>query len=163
MRSTASTLLVCALFLSACSSNLNPVNWFGRNDPDATLQSAEEDNPLIPEASPFARAPEVYQGTTIDTVSDLTIERVPGGIIIRATGQSTVLGAFNAQLTPLEPDETPVDGVLTYLLQAEFFQVAAGSPATREVVVGRQLTDQELGDTRIIRVEAVRNALERRR
>jgi hypothetical protein len=83
--------------------------------------------------------------------------------MIRATGRSTTLTPYNARLTPSNPDELPEDGVLTYQLQAEYVPVSVASARSREVIVARRLTNQQLGDTRTIRVEALQNALQRRR
>lgn len=164
MRKNLIVFLVAAFTLSGCSSNLNPFNWFGGDGPDDSVtRPVEEKNPLIPEQRGFSRPPDVYQGTTIDVVSDLSLERVPGGLIIRATGQSAQFGAFNAQLTPTDPDEEPVEGVLTYQLDAEYTPTVASNPDSREVIVARKLTDQQLGDTRTIRVQGLQNVLERRR
>ena len=57
----------------------------------------------------------------------------------------------------------PVVSVLTYRFEAQYTQIVGGAPETREIIVARQLTDQELADTRVIRVEGLQNALERRR
>ncbi len=168
MRTSAPALLMAALFLAGCSTNANPMNWFGRDAPDeSVLEPIEADNPLIPDSSGiFRRDPSEtnrYLGTTIDAISDLTVEKVPGGILIRATGRSATQGAFNARLTPQNEDELPQDGVLTYQLQAQYKPVTGGAPETREVTVARKLTDQEALGARTIRVEGLQNALERRR
>lgn len=145
----------------------NPVNWFGNDAPDErVLEPIESTNPLIPERTGLfdsRNKDAVYQGTPIDAIADLTLDRIPGGIIIRATGRSATLGAYNARLTPATKDETPEDGVLTYRFEAQYTQIVGGAPETREIIVARQLTDQELADTRVIRVEGLQNALERRR
>lgn len=167
MRITPPALLFSLVLLAGCGSAANPMNWFGDDAPDeSVLDPIESTNPLIPERSGFFRSrntPAPYLGTTIDAITDLTLERVPNGVIIRATGQSATVGAFNARLTPANEDEAPVEGVLTYQLQAQYTRITGGSPEVREVVVARQLTDQELQGTRIIRVEGRQNALERRR
>ena len=167
MRVTPPALLMSIVLLAGCGSSANPVNWFGGAQPDeSVLEPIDAANPLIPQRTGiFQRrnTPAPYLGSTINAVADLTLERVPGGLIIRATGRSATLGAFNAQLTPTTKDETPVDGVLTYRLQAQYTQVSGGTPEARDVVVARQLTDQELQGTRTIRVEGLQNALERRR
>jgi hypothetical protein len=168
MRITPAAFLISALFVAGCSSNANPMNWFGRDGPEPeVLEPIDAANPLIPESSGLFRSDPTerlqYQGSTIDAISDLTIERVPGGIIIRATGRSATQGPFNARLTPLNKDELPQDGVLGYQLQAQYKQIIGGAPETRDVTVARRLTDQQLEGTRTIRVEGLQNALERRR
>lgn len=171
MRITVSALLVSTLTLSACGgfrdSRVNPFNWFGRSEPAPVATTVEETNPLIPGSTGLFRsnrAPEVYQGQPIDTVSDLVIERVPGGAIIRATGVAAVQGVYDVRLTPANEDEAPVDGVLTYRIEGlRQAGTPQGTPATREVIVARKVTSQMLANARTIRVEADRNALQARR
>lgn len=161
MRTLLPILLIMTMSVAGCG-------WFGGDaPPDDATTPIEEDNPLIPRTSGILgtnpRTSGVYNGTTIDKITDLTIERVPGGLLIRATGLSATLAPFNARLTPSNPDELPEDRVLTYQLQAEYVPATSGSAASREVVVARTLTNQQLGNTRTIRVEALQNALQRRR
>lgn len=166
MRSVIPTLLIATVLISGCSTRANPVNWFNNNPPEEdNLTLIEEDNPLIPnESGLFSRDPEdlAYKGSTVSAIENVTLERIPGGVMIRATGKLSTQGAFNARLSPVDPDEEPQDGVLTYRLQAETTQVTGGAPITRTVIVGRVRTYQELGDTRVIRIEGLQNAIERR-
>lgn len=111
MRLTLSALLISSMALGGCAavrdSRVNPFNWFGgsRSEAVATAPTEASTNPLIPaqRAGLFARKRaerEIYLGTPIDTVSDLVIERVPGGAIIRATGVSQSQGLYEVRLTP---------------------------------------------------------------
>ncbi|WP_300055176.1 hypothetical protein [uncultured Roseobacter sp.] len=171
MRKTVSALLVSALVLSACGgfrdSRVNPFNWFGRAEPAPVTLANEETNPLIPTRTGLFssnRNRDAYFGQPIDTVSDLVIERVPGGAIIRATGVASVQGIYDVRLTPVSDQETAVDGVLSYRLEGvPRVGTPQGAPATREVIVARKVTDQTLAGARTIRVEAERNALQTRR
>lgn len=167
MRTTIPALVIAGFLLAGCSTNANPMNWFDSDPPDArVLEPIEKTNPLIPESTGIfdsRRREARYEGTPVDTVSDLTIERFPGGVIIRATGQSGALIPYDARLTPANEDEVPEDGVLTYRLEALYAQPSVQSPQAQQVTVARQLTIQELGETRVIRVEGVQNALDRRR
>ena len=170
MRKTVSVLLVSTLVLSACGgfrdSRVNPFNWFGRGEPAPVAATSEETNPLIPTRSGLFRSNrdrDAYLGEPIDSISDLVIERVPGGAIIRATGVAARQGVYDVQLTPAN-DEMVVEGVLTYRLEGlRQGGTAQGTPATREVIVARKVTDQTLAGARTIRVEAARNALQSRR
>ncbi|MFK7744370.1 MAG: hypothetical protein AB8B47_04900 [Roseobacter sp.] len=174
MRISVSALLVSVLVVSGCStvrdSRVNPFNWFGNDEPTATAPvNPDEVNPLIPQNTSVFEATRAerarYKGAPIAVVSDVKLERVPGGVIITATGLTDTQGYFEPQLTPENVEELPVDGVLTYRLEAVRGEASApqGSEASRRVIVGRQLTDQELSDTTIIRVVAVQNAVEVRR
>jgi hypothetical protein len=167
MRLSTPALLLSLLLIGGCSTKANPLNWFGGDAPDpSVLQPIGETNPLIPTRTGIFESdntPPPYLGTPIDVVSDLTLERVPGGLIIRANGRSGSFAPFNARLTPVNEGEVPEDGVLTYRLEAQYARATGGTSLTREVTVARQLTNQELAGTRTIRVEAVQNTLERRR
>ena len=168
MRITIPALLISTVLLAGCGSSANPMNWFGNDAPDeSVLEPIDGANPLIPESDGIFQSRRnqlaIYPGTTIDAIADLTLEPVPGGLLIMATGRAATQGAYNARLTPVNEDEVPEDGVLTYQLQAQYTQITGGAPETREVIVARTLTDQELSGTRTIRVEGLQNALERRR
>lgn len=171
MRISLSVLLVASMGLGACGvvrdSALNPTNWFGRSA-SVPVEEAST-NPLIPagQGGLFAgrRAPnELYIGTPFDEIVDLTVERIPGGAIVRATGLAARQGTYSVQLTPENEDELPVNGVLTYRLEGVApTNTAVGTPPTREVTAARKLTSQELRGVRSIRVEGLRNARVARR
>lgn len=173
MRKSFSALLVSTLVLSGCAtvrdSRVNPFNWFGSAQSEPVAAQVANTNPLIPERSGLfetARAKRaIYQGQPFDQVTDLTIERVPGGAIIRATGLAARQGIYEVQLTPANEDELPVDGVLTYRIEGieTVENTPVGAIPTREVTAGRKVTDQMLAGVRTIRVEGKRNALTSRR
>lgn len=174
MRITIATLLISCLALSGCTtvrdSNFNPLNWFGRAQPAPVAAQKENVNPLIPRRRGlFAARREALKAinftTPIATITELRVERVPGGAIIRAMGVDSRQGAFNVDLIPVVEDEVPVDGVLAYTFerQTPSFRTATGPAQTREVVVARHVTDQQLVGVRTIRVEAAQNALQTRR
>ncbi|UZD92099.1 hypothetical protein [Cognatishimia activa] len=168
MRKTLGILLVSSIALTSCGrvaeSRLNPLNWFGRAERVEVPQ--EEINPLIPQKrqSIFERGPEVYAGTAVLTISDVKIERVSGGAIIRVLGTAQTQGAFEARLTPENDDELPVDGVLTYNLEA--IQPAGyrqGPERSREINIARFRTFQDLEGVRTIRIVGEGNAMQVRR
>jgi len=163
---SASTLL-----LSACGfsdSRINPMNWFGPSR-SVAVDAQAGDNPLIPQRRGlFAkRRAEVdtYEGRPFEQITDLTIEPVPGGAIVRATGLAARQGIYAVRLTPANVDELPVNGVLTYRLEGVRPAKATrqGGTATREVIAARRLTEQALRGVREIRVEGQLNALVSRR
>jgi hypothetical protein len=173
MRKSFSALLVSTLVLTGCAtvrdSRVNPFNWFGNARSESLTQAEVNTNPLIPTRSGLfasARAEEaVYTGRPFDQVTDLTIERVPGGALIRVTGLAARQGIYDVQLTPANEDELPVDGVLTYRLEGvePARNTPVGAQPTREVVAARKITDQTLAGVQTIRVEGQRNALTSRR
>ena len=127
MRKTFSALLLSTLVLTGCAtvrdSRVNPFNWFGKARSAPIAQSSAQANPLIPQTSSiFSRkrnSNAVYNGRPVDQITDLTIERVPGGILLRATGLAARQGLYDVQLVPQNKDELPVDGVLTYRQRAK--------------------------------------------
>ena len=173
MRKTLLALMASTLLVSACGmirdSRVNPMNWFGRAEPAAVSSTEAEANPLIPtRRGLFARIREPeedYAGRPFEQVTDLTVEPVPGGAIVRATGLAARQGIYAVQLTPENEEELPVDGVLTYRLEGVLPDKATpqGSRPTREVIAARRLTEQDLRGVRAIRVEGQLNALVSRR
>ncbi|NUH64355.1 hypothetical protein HTT03_03430 [Sulfitobacter sp. S0837] len=171
MRKTLMALSASTLLVSACGfsdSRANPLNWFGPSQP-AAVNAQASTNPLIPKRRGlFAkRRAEVstYEGRPFEQITDLTVEPVPGGAIVRATGLAARQGIYSVQLTPANVDELPVNGVLTYRLEGVRPNKATpqGSQPTREVIAGRHLTNQDLLGVREIRVEGQTNALVSRR
>ena len=164
MQNTLFPLILAALILPGCSTNLNPVNWFGPSEPaQAPAPTAENPNPLIPERTGIFQnrgaQQVIYLGTPVASVSSVLVERVPGGAIIRAEGVASVQGVFDVRLTPATADEIPEDGVLTYRLEGVHPAGATAGPAnTREVIAARSVTDRTLAGVRSIRVEGAQNA-----
>lgn len=173
MRISLTALLVATVTLGACGfvrdSALNPTNWFGRSTSvPVSASDTTPVNPLIPtQTGVFARSREEaeYAGIPFDEIIDLQVERIPGGAIIRATGRAARQGIYAVQLTPVNEDELPVDGVLAYRLEGITppRNTPTGTAPTREVTAARQLTQQELRGVTSIRVEGQRNARVARR
>jgi hypothetical protein len=174
MRIATSALLISVMTLTSCAtvrdSRVNPFNWFGGSTSQPVQAEAPKaNNPLLPERTGiFAkqRAREgVYQGKPVDQVTELVIERVPGGALIRATGITLTQGAYDVQLTPETDTETPVDGVLTYRLEAlaPSNAIQGGATRTRTVTVARHVSDKALQGVRTVRVVAERNVRTTRR
>lgn len=159
MKGAIGSLVIATLLLSGCGfrdSGLNPFNWFGRSQPAAT--TADGVNPLIPRRTGImARRDRGYPGDTIARITDLTIERLPGGAIIRATGISDRNGPYQARLHPQEGTDPSV--------KAFDFEVVTPNRArstetelVRTVTVATYLSDRELRGVRTIRVQARSNA-----
>lgn len=173
MRISLSALLVASLALGACGSSLNPLNWFGGSSSEPAASADEKPvNPLIPTGEDRSLVKSltgfgveaVYNGKPFGEVVGLVVERRDGGAIIRVTGRADRQGVYDVRLTPVDEDEKPVDGVLTYRLEGlEPANTGVGSPASREVTAARSLTNQELRGVRTIRVEGVHNSRVARR
>lgn len=161
-------LILSATMLTSCGgfseSRLNPFNWFGRSvsepvDPNAKV------NPLIParkKASIFrSKQEEAYAGSRVGEVTELLIERRPGGAVIRATGVADRQGPFDVRMTQLDA-ETDAN-TLTYEFRAYQAPGPRGGDLSRTVTAAVWLTDNELAGIRTIRVLGARNARSSRR
>jgi hypothetical protein len=167
MRKTVAGLVVLSLTLAGCSgwrdSRINPGNWFGNSRAEARAQSATpaQTNPLIPEETSIFRRnkkEEVYLGTPVDQIVDLAIERTSSGAIVKATGQTLQQGAYDVRLTS-DTEGAPVDGVLTLEMKAlQPLNTPQGPERVRRVTAGYFLSNQDLDQTRTIRVLGDRNA-----
>jgi hypothetical protein len=104
-------------------------------------------------------------GEPFDEITDLTVDQVSGGAIIRATGLAARQGIYAVQLTPANEEGLPVDGVLTYRLEGIKPDAATpvGTAPTREVTAAVMLTTQDLRGVNTIRVEGLTNARVSRR
>lgn len=161
MLRSAVLILSVAAVTTGCArlsdSRLNPLNWFA-NSSDETAVAPEDIRPLVPSNR------HVLVGDArpmIQTVTSLSIERVPAGALVRATGVAATQGSFNAQLV----EAGRANGVLTLNFRVEVPQgfEAIGSQPSREVTVVKQLTTQDLTGIRSIRVQAASNSRVSRR
>jgi hypothetical protein len=134
-------------------SRINPFNWFGRGERVAMVDA--EGLPIVIDAR-----------SLMTEVAALTIERAPGGAIIRATGLPPTQGYWDGGLVPVDRDERPDDrGILSYEFRvfAPTAPQRASTRQSREVVVGRFVSNQTLEGVREIRVIASGNARSARR
>jgi len=172
MRKTLPLLLAATLVVGACASvresRVNPFNWFGGSQ-SQPVEAGKNTNPLIPRSGGLfsnARAKnDSYAGRPFEQVTDLTIERIPGGAIIRATGLAARQGIYQVQLTPQNDADEATDGVLSYRLEGvrPTRPTPVGTQPTREVIAARKVTDKQLRGVRLIRVEGQLNAQVSRR
>lgn len=142
--------LCATLALGACStvsnSRLNPFNWFGGSEEAAVV------SPLDKPAD---------KRMLVAQVVDMTLEKMPGGVIIRATGLPPTQGYWEADLVarPVE------DGVIIYDFRV-FPPVDVADISTqqsREVTVATFLSDIKLEQIRQITVQGEANARTSRR
>ncbi|WP_309664621.1 hypothetical protein [Tabrizicola sp.] len=144
-------LLSLCLLLIGCGgfrdSRLNPFNWFGRSEPRETIvlpAAAEDKRPLV------------------EAVLTMAVEPIPGGAIIRATGQTPTQGWWKADLVPQPLTE---DGVLVFefRLLPPITNTEVNTPRSREVTVGLYMSDIKLEAVREIVVQGATNARTARR
>jgi len=176
MRILVALLVISSLTLAGCSgwrdSRVNPGNWFGNSSSKRVARTAPaeaEVNPLIPEQRPsifrLKSDEETYEGTPVQSITSLSVERSSGGAIIRVTGLPLRQGAFDVRLNPLNGQEDEaVNGVLAYRLEAlQPTNTPQGPQQTRRVNAARYVSDQVLRDVTQIQVRGVGNVLTSRR
>ena len=167
MRKSLAGLVIVSMTLSACGgwrdSRVNPSNWFGNSRSDPVSESPAQTNPLIPEQtnSIFRRraVEEVYDGTPVDQITALTVERTSIGAIIRVEGVTLRQGAYDVRLTS-ETEGEPVNGVLELTLAAlQPDDTPQGPERSRTVTTGRALSATDLEAITTIRVIGARNVM----
>ncbi|WP_237072765.1 hypothetical protein [Pseudaestuariivita rosea] len=153
MRASVFAILSLSLVLAGCAtvreSRINPMNWFGNTQDETMDQTAQAEVPQDPRP-------------LVNQIVSLQVDRAPGGAVIRAVGLPPTQGYFAGELIPRQ---TIQDGVLTYDFRVvpPIERAAVGTQASREVVVGRFVTDQRLAGVRVIRVVGQQNAQTARR
>ena len=133
-------VIVIALLgvLGGCSriseSRLNPFNWFGR-DRAVEVQAVE----TITDPRPL-----------VSQVTNVSIERAPGGAILRAVGLPPRQGYWSPALI----ESGRGNGVVAFhfRLAEPPAPTRVSTQVSREVVVATYLTDQELAGVREIQV-----------
>ncbi|MFD1911365.1 hypothetical protein [Halodurantibacterium flavum] len=142
--------MAALMVLSACSSvresRANPLNWFGGGggsrsapgtlEPPGGFRVAEADaRPLVAE------------------VTQMSVEPMPGGVIVRATALQPTQGYWEAALVP-ENDGRPVDGVMTFRFVAlpPLTPSAVSTPQSRLVTAAAYVPDSRLAGVRQITV-----------
>ena len=170
MKRAVGVLILSALVLTSCGtvrdSRLNPFNWFGRGSSERVVSSTDAAavNPLIPRgrASVFRTEEDTtYRGALIGEVSELLIERRPGGAIVRATGIADRQGPWEVRLVK---DEAAAEAdTLTYDMRAYEQARPVGAEPSRTVTTALWLSDNDLLGIRTIRVRGARNAQVSRR
>lgn len=113
----------------------------------------------------LSRPPEVDRTERIAAISELVVERQPGGAIIRATGVGARQGAFAAKLAPANPNQLSQDGVMAFDFRVLYPQspTPVGTDLSRSVTAAFTVTNQQLDGVRAIRVRGAQNTQEARR
>lgn len=128
-------------------SKLNPFNWFG--------QSAPAEKVAVPMKAADPRG-------MVEQVTQLVVEPIPSGAIIRATGLPPTQGYWDAELVALPVNE---NGVL--VVEFRIFPPITGqdvnTPQSREVVAALHMSNIKLANVREIVVQGETNARSARR
>lgn len=158
--------LVAMSVLAGCGgyrrSRANPRNWFGRSTPRRrpAEPAPANTNPLIPQREDTIfrrRRDKVYEGTPVDQVTRMVIERTSDGAIIRVEGVTLQQGAFDVRLVS-ETDDKPVNGRLDYRLMAiQPEDQPQGPERARTVLAAVFVSNQVLERSDEIRVIGARN------
>ena len=142
---------ILCLALSGCGgardSRLNPFNWFKKSEPRETIVLTSERNDPRP---------------LVEAVLSMSVEPMPGGAIVRATGLTPTQGWWSAELVPLPVDQ---DGVMVYefRLLPPITKTDVNTPRSREVEVAIYISDFKLDGVREIVVQGSGNARTARR
>lgn len=167
MKTPLTILILSAVVLTSCGSvresRYNPFNWFGRSTAER-VETAEDVNPLIPQRRAsvlFDEGDSTYDGSLVGDVTELVVERRPGGAILRATGVADDPGPHDVRLVKDEAASTAE--MLVYALRADQQPGPRGPESARRVTVGLWLTDNDLAGIRTIRVTGARGARTARR
>ena len=158
---------------SVRGSALNPFNWFGRSRESRQRSQAAsgEDAELIAAVEAAAARPDRRRGPStfrpelgdyrilVHQVTGMSVDRVPGGAIVRATGLPRSQGYWDAELIAA-PLSAQSDGTLVFEFRVfpPLGTRQAGTAPSREVTVARYVSDQTLAGVRQIVVVARQNS-----
>lgn len=146
MKTWALGCLAC-LALSGCggigSSAINPLNWFGGQEEEATV---------LPENVEVVRD----RRPVIAEITRLSVETVPGGAIVNARGLVPAPGWFAADLV-LDPSRSE-PGIATFAFRAVPPEApSSGGGSARIITAATYLSVGELAGIREIRVYSANN------
>lgn len=127
-------LLGCVLAIAACSS-----------EPD--IERLEP----VPEAADFDPR------DLVTSVTSARRDRLPGGVIVTATGLPPSQGWWAAELVPLEAETDSSTLAFEFRIARPRGLQPPGSPQSREVVVALFLSDQRLQGIRDITIIGTQN------
>ena len=129
--------------LAACCTRLNPFNWFG--------ETREE---RVRAAEPVSENP-LDRRFLVAEIVGLAIDPTPQGAILRATGRPQTQGYWEADLVEVARE----NGTLIYefRLFPPLSPTPSGTPQSREVITGLELSHFALQGIRTITVVGADN------
>ncbi|MDZ7907637.1 MAG: hypothetical protein U5N10_05100 [Gemmobacter sp.] len=144
--------LLLAMIVSGCGgfreSRFNPFNWFGQPEPAQAValpMAAADPRPLAAQ------------------ITDLTIDRMPGGAIIRATALPQTQGYWDADLVERKDAADPATLILEFRMRPPVGRADVSTPRSREVVAALFVSDIRLAEVGAITVQSATNGLTSRR
>lgn len=144
--------LALAITVSGCGaireSRFNPFNWFGGSEPAAGVEDVVEPGDPRPLAA---------------QVTDLTVDRMPGGAIIRATAVPPTQGFWDAELVEREDSANPDVLILEFRMRPPTGAAAVSTPRSRAITAAFFVSDIRLGQIGSITVQSASNGLTSRR
>jgi len=153
MRNTAAVAMAACLVLAGCGGSFNPFGLFGGGQAaEATVRVAE-----VPEAQADPRP-------LVAEVARLSVDRVPGGVLVTAVGLPPTQGWFAADLAPerVGIDDRPLAEGGTLALRFVAAPPPAprpvGASASREITAGLFLPAASLEGVRTITVRGARTS-----
>lgn len=159
--------LCLSLAIGGCAqistSRFNPLNWFGPSQPVAqpvaqTTDAAAPDTALRPLVPENRQVVVTDARVLVAQITELRIEPLPSGAIIRATGIATTQGFFNAELVPVGVENGRL--TLEFRVESPTGFAPTGTAATRRITVALEIDNAGLAAIRSIRVQAAQNALQ---
>jgi len=158
MRLTIILLLFTSMTVSGCArladSRINPLNWFGRSENVANVDADGNIRALVPTNGLTVT---VDSRQLVASVTSLRINRSPDGAIVQATGATSSLGYYNAELVPVSQD----GGTLTLAMRAT--APAAPQTGVQQISAAYLLSNAELSGIRRVVVQGQSNSLSSRR
>ena len=144
------SILILPLLLASCGlseTRLNPFNWFGGSEEATTAEPVE----VVERADPRPLVAEITQ---------LVIERTPGGAIVRVTGLPPTQGWHSVALVNVNPDGEALNGVMSYSLRAlpPETPTRVSTRQSRELTAAVYLSDIQLAGVRVIQVTGAQNS-----
>ena len=150
MKAKRAYFMALPFVLASCGiseTRMNPFNWFGGDEEPTSAQPIEvverrDLRPLVAE------------------ITQLVIERTPGGAIVRVSGLPPTQGWYGADLVPVTRDGAPVDGVLSFSLRAQAPDgpTRVSTRQSRELTAAVFISDTRLSGIRVIQVTGAQNS-----
>ncbi|MDA8747151.1 hypothetical protein N9M66_02950 [Litoreibacter sp.] len=136
-------ILAVAMIVSACSSRLNPVNWFGR-DRAEVVETAPDAN-VTRDGRRF-----------VDQVVQLAVDATPNGAIVRAVGLPLTQGYWDAELVRVNSQD-PSLVVFEFRVVPPLERRNQGTEQSREIIAATSISNAALQGVRSISVVGARN------